>query len=432
MGTSALAVVLALTVTVQAEAPRRAGAIRQEEVDYQSEAFQRWWETEWLRTFDDLPTEGEVPDFRVPYSGHDYPDSAGGTVDALWKYDEAFHGGRPLATEYERIDVGGHRRRPEIFARRPILAAIFGGGRPRTPGWYGHCNGWTAAAIRHAEPQRSVRRNGVVFTPADIKGLLAEIYMYSDSEFLGGVDAVINPATLHLTLANWLGRGSHPVGMETAVGEVVINYPIFAYTSKIKKHSDTQVEVHTVVTYAVNTNREYNKGPKVHRKMSFHYLLNLNEQGDVTGGRYYGDSQRIDMLWTPLRPAQGGEEGNERGNPHVDVKEVLAIWRESVDKELRDQWLNINPTAEDRVILEEPAPAEGTELAEDTESADDTEPAEDLSAGESPPAAETPPASDAATADAAGETPAAEPAADTSLPPEPPTVDRPPAEPAVP
>jgi hypothetical protein len=59
-------------------------------------------------------------------------------------------------------------------------------GRNRVPSWYGHCNGWTAAAMRHAEPQHSVTRNGVVFTPTDIKGLLADLYMYTDTEFLGG------------------------------------------------------------------------------------------------------------------------------------------------------------------------------------------------------------------------------------------------------
>jgi len=54
------------------------------------------------------------------------------------------------------------------------------------PHWYGHCNGWTPAAMRHAEPQRSVTRNGVEFTPADIKGLLAEIYIYNEHIVLGG------------------------------------------------------------------------------------------------------------------------------------------------------------------------------------------------------------------------------------------------------
>ena len=51
-----------------------------------------------------------------------------------------------------------------------------------TPNWHGHCNGWTAATIRHAEPQNSVRINGVTFTPADIKAMLAEIYIYNDLE----------------------------------------------------------------------------------------------------------------------------------------------------------------------------------------------------------------------------------------------------------
>ena len=44
-----------------------------------------------------------------------------------------------------------------------------------------------------------------------------------------------------------------------------------------------------------------------------------------------------------------------RGNPHVDVKEVLAIWRESVSPELRRQWFNIDPTEEDRILVDDPA-----------------------------------------------------------------------------
>jgi hypothetical protein len=56
------------------------------------------------------------------------------------------------------------------------------------------------------------------------------------------------------------------------------------------------------------------------------------------------------MLWAPLKPTQGGEEGNKRGNRHLNMKEVLAIWRESVPEDLRKQWLNIDPTEEDRIL----------------------------------------------------------------------------------
>ena len=103
------------------------------------------------------------------------------------------------------------------------------------------------------------------------------------------------------------------------------------------------------IRYAMNTPREYDKGPKFNRTMAFHYVLDLDDEGNITGGRYYGDTNQIDMLWTPLKPVPGGQKGNERGNPYVDIKEVLAIWRESVPETIRKQWMNIDPTDEDRL-----------------------------------------------------------------------------------
>jgi hypothetical protein len=327
------------------------GAIRKDELDQQQESFKQWWGDDLLVKLSDLPAEGKVPEFRVPYSGHDYPDRAGGTINALFKYDQAYHRNRPLATEFERMDVSAHRNgRSDEPVRGPFGRVWYRGGRG-VPTWYGHCNGWTAAAIRHAEPQKNVVRNGITFTPADIKGLLAEIYMYTDSEFLGGIDPAINPAVLHLTLGNWIGRGSHPVGMETAVGEVVINFPVFNYKSQVNKLNARETELKTWITYTLNINREMDKGPpNYHRQMYFHYILDVDDEGAIRGGRYFGDSQQIDMLWTPRKPTQGGKEGNLRGNPHVDIKEVLAIWRESVPEDLRKKWLNIDPTDEDRLL----------------------------------------------------------------------------------
>jgi hypothetical protein len=175
----------------------------------------------------------------------------------------------------------------------------------------------------------------VVFTPADIKGMLAEMYMYSPTEFLGGEDAAINPALLHVVLTNWIGRGSHPVGMESALGEVVINYPIYAYKATITKISDRQSEVKMMCRYTLNTPQEYQKGPKSTQLIYFHYVLDLDKDGVISAGRYYGDTQMVDMLWTPLKPVQGGQKGNERGNPHMDIKQVLAIWRDSVSEKTR-------------------------------------------------------------------------------------------------
>ena len=274
MGTSLVAIVLTTAVVSQATEVRRPGAIRNEEVEYQTFNFKQWWGIDLAWKFEELPTEGKVPDYRIPYSGFTYPDRGGGTINVLRKYDAAFNGRRGVASAYERQDVSGHRggRNANFANNGRLFARIAARIRSRrTPAWYGHCNGWTAAAIRHAEPQRSVSRNGVVFTPADIKALLAEIYMYSDTEFLGGIDTAINPALLHVILTNWVGRGSHPVGMEATLGEVVWNYPIYKFTSKSSKRSDTTVEVRTQAIYADMTNQEFNKAPRVKRAKNFHY-----------------------------------------------------------------------------------------------------------------------------------------------------------------
>ena len=80
MGTSVMVVVLAAASAVGATIP-------QAQYDKQAQSFQRWWGTEFVWKFDELPTEGAVPDHRIPYSGYIYPDTGGGTISVLRKYD---------------------------------------------------------------------------------------------------------------------------------------------------------------------------------------------------------------------------------------------------------------------------------------------------------------------------------------------------------
>ena len=55
-----------------------ADAIQEDERKYQDHIFKKWWDVHLERRFDRLPTEGKVPDYRIPYSGCDYPDTNGG------------------------------------------------------------------------------------------------------------------------------------------------------------------------------------------------------------------------------------------------------------------------------------------------------------------------------------------------------------------
>ncbi len=336
------------------------------EIEQQNAAFKRWWGQDLNWKFDDLPLEGEVPEWRTPYSGHDYPDRQGGTAWALRLYDAAFrNGGR--AVTWEDWDTTAYKERRGGREPRGFLGRLFAG-RPRTPAWHGHCNGWTAASIRHAEPEHSVVRNGVTFSPAHIKGLLAEVYMYQDIEYLGGDDESIDPAIFHVVLTNWLGRGGHPIGVDTTVGKEVWNYPIYSYKATSHKHTDSRVEVSINVVYANSTRQEFDEGPQLAKQLYMHYQLELDNAGNIRRGSFYRDSAQIDILWAPLAPVQAGKPGNERGNPHIDVDEILAIWRASVSDETRKKWLNINPTKEDAVEIESdetPAPTqEGVEVAD--------------------------------------------------------------------
>ncbi|HTN74815.1 MAG TPA: hypothetical protein VL096_06190, partial [Pirellulaceae bacterium] len=200
----------------------------------------------------------------------------------------------------------------------------------------------------------------------------------------------------------------------------VINYPIYSYRCTVSKLSDNQAEVKMTIRYAMSTPREYNKGPNLNRTMYFHYSLNLNDAGEIVGGQYYGDGSRVDMLWTPLMPTQGGQKGNERGNPHVDIKEVLAIWRASVSEETRKKWLNVDPTAEDAILpVEEPA-APAAEKKEEPAKTD--KPADEKKEEMKPevkpadPATPTTPPSDATSPAAAPPAAPAEPAPATPAP----------------
>ena len=336
MGTSALVALLTLS-TIGATIPASV-------VEKQNETFQGWWSADFDWKFDNLPVKGSVPEYRIPYSGYIYPDTAGGTSQVLGKYDRAFNGRRASALSHERWDTTAFKEpvstRGGLFRRRVSR-------RMRTPDWYGHCNGWTSAAIRHAEPERSVVHNGVVFSPADIKGLLAEIYIYNDHTVLAGEDSSLNAGTFHALITNWLGRGHHAIAMESDPTDEKWNYPVFAYASSIGRHSPRRVEVKTNIAFAKDSQGEYEQSPRIKEIKYFHYMLDLDVAGNIVGGHFLNDSSVIDMLWIPVHPKQAGQPGNERGNPYVDVNQVLALWRSSVSQEARDKWLNIDPADQD-------------------------------------------------------------------------------------
>ncbi|HRX82764.1 MAG TPA: hypothetical protein P5307_27045, partial [Pirellulaceae bacterium] len=268
------------------------------EVEKQNAVYQELWETDFTWKFDDLPLDGGVQTQRIPYSGYIYPDTEGGTVQSLRKYDRAFNGGRMQASDHEKWDTTAFKEPVDGFFGKLFKMK-------ETPDWYGHCNGWTSAAIRHAEPVHSVTRNGVTFSPADIKALLAELYMYNEHVVLAGEnEAPIGAAAFHAIITNWLGRGEHPLGIEAEPGEEKWNYPAYAYAASAAKKTSRQVEVTMNVVYAADSRMEWDESPRIEEVKYFHYMLDLDADGKIVGGSFFHDSSAIDMLWVPLSPKQ--------------------------------------------------------------------------------------------------------------------------------
>ena len=71
MGTSAIVLLMVVANGFGATTPKTV-------VEKQNRVFEQFWGTDFVWKFDDLPTTGTVPNFRVPYSGYIYPDRGGG------------------------------------------------------------------------------------------------------------------------------------------------------------------------------------------------------------------------------------------------------------------------------------------------------------------------------------------------------------------
>jgi hypothetical protein len=331
------------------------------EIGFGSDFYYRAFDQTFTRNFNQLPKTGEVPAEKRPYSGYWYPERFGGTgltltdgTSALQKYDQAFFDGENKAVAWEKANH-------TVAATHP------------TASWAGHCNGFAASAQRHIEPFKRVVRGGVTFHPEDIKALLAEIHMSAKFFFLGGnrcegqgqlptvgarADATvmdvcedINPGTLHVHIANWIGIKRHTIILDQSIDYQVWNYPLHKFevlaanpvvrseaVRLITGRAETNyrfnpsaasfLSVRTRLIYANALDREaldsYQEG-----KMEVTYILELNAAGEVVGGEWIGDSQRVhpDFLWVALEPTVG--DGSKYfGNPHIDPTEVIKMWAE--------------------------------------------------------------------------------------------------------
>jgi len=115
--------------------------------------------------------------------------------------------------------------------------------------WWGHCNGWCAAAALFAEPVAPTRVNGVEFGVGDIKALLTEAAMEVSADFYGNrvdwgsdfdspkMEDTI-PAQYFLVLTNYMGKLGQTVLIDRYTTDQVWNQPVAGYRFEYPRPSD--------------------------------------------------------------------------------------------------------------------------------------------------------------------------------------------------
>jgi competence ComEA-like helix-hairpin-helix protein len=120
---------------------------------------------------------------------------------------------------------------------------------PAGESWWGHCNGWAAAAILTNEPKVSVTKqigdNDVEFTTADIKGLLTESHYSTYSQFYGERyndedDDItdLQPKAFHNLITFFIKEQGVPMVFDTTASEAVWNFPAYGYDMTIKETTE--------------------------------------------------------------------------------------------------------------------------------------------------------------------------------------------------
>lgn len=236
--------------------------------------------------------------------------------------------------------------------------------------WMGICHGWAPAAFVVPEPKQAFdldMQNGrgvVRFYPHDLKGLVSQLWAQSNFNynFLGGrcndknpkTDSNgriissecfdINPATWHLALIHWVGRGHKSFVLDATYDYEVWNQPISSYKlSYFNPESKVQGTLEkSLLSYLAVTKDPYKKYRSPNTKyllgviseiqyvveeepdqnnsisdplsrlvtVSYYYDLELDDAYNVIGGEWYQQGHP-DMLWKPAQGALARAIGEE-------------------------------------------------------------------------------------------------------------------------
>jgi hypothetical protein len=201
--------------------------------------------------FKDLYNKYRVAQPRVtPWAGSFFPYSQQGTAVKLNAAGDAVEtGASPMETYGALAGVG--KQAHEWEKESHSCDQYEGQTKESCEGWWGHCNGWAAAAVKEAEPRASVKVGGRTLSVAEQKGILTELWLSSGSLNAGWTDKSkkngdwvndhtrrgesyrkfwdVSPRAFFLIFTNTIGAEKTGVVIDRFTGDEVWNQPVVGY-----------------------------------------------------------------------------------------------------------------------------------------------------------------------------------------------------------
>ena len=232
--------------------------------------------------------------------------------------------------------------------------------------WWGLCHAWVPAALLEDRPLRAVEYGGVTFEVGDMEALLIAAYNRSSADMIGGrcnagsgdseverdehgraVDVDCrdsNAGSLHVIVTNYLGMMNRGFAFDRTYDYEVWNQPVVGYEITKQEEIDVaranellgrtgetyEYNEDAVTLYDVNLSVDWvteshasttpNDSARYTRTDRYTYILEVDAEGKVIGGEYYGNSreQHPDFLWNPRRITRSSV-------PYLDIDRVRML-----------------------------------------------------------------------------------------------------------
>jgi hypothetical protein len=193
--------------------------------------------------------------------------------------------------------------------------------------WGGHCNGWAASSVldNFNEDYLYDHHNHNMISPKDIQGMRSETafcvnWAFYGKRYRGNEGDDINdiyPDKFHKVLRYYIKGMGKPVALDRYQSTSVDNSVISGYDFKVEEVNPNRVKVTNAVrVHYYSGSYVYTKKTAYSRIKTYKYFLDLNDEGEITGGEWI--TSHPDFLWVPLAQEKCGRENPRMHHGWID------------------------------------------------------------------------------------------------------------------